>query len=765
VQITSLLCFYQIIYGTFSYCYINAKLSEHKKASILMSVILDQINKAEEKARRSGINVHELVSTAKQQNPDELATSTAKRERHAFLRESLGDVAEADRFFERILAGNELQDFNYLERGSVAGRAVARIKIRYGDGSFAGWGTGFLIAHSVLLTNNHVLESSTTAGYSEAHFGFERDYVGQMTGPYVFALEPERLFYTCADLDFTIVAVSGRAANAPLDLTTFGCLPLVSKTGKAIEGEWLTIIQHPSGQEKQLCVRENKFIKRTENELWYSADTLAGSSGSPVFNNDWYVVALHHSGVPTRLNGNIQTIDGRDFNPDRDSEDQVKWSANEGIRSSRIVERLQAERGTHPLLQPVFNASPESARIGDHAKRPYVLPPLQPQTLSTLPLPEENAMTTHDQVQQRTVSVTLMITSDGRVSLVDSGVEKEAAFVFEARTSSPEEKPPKYDAPFDDNYDNRKGYSSTFFGKGYPEVLLPQLQPALRAKAAPLLESTSSPKEVELKYHNYSVVQHSERRLAIFSAGNIRADQRFAMSRPADQWRLDPRISPDAQLGGFYYKNNQFDRGHLTRREDLEFGTSATHALQSAADTCHWTNCTPQHAKFNQGKTLWQGLERYVLEEGVLRNQLRIQVFTGPVFEEDDPVYKKFKDIQYPVRFWKVVVAPFENDQLSVTGYILDQSEAIQKYGVEATAPFGEYRHFQVPVSDIEELTQLRFEAESKGNRIRLSEFDPLRDGARRRRHAPLGMRESTAGVRWPERYVPLGDLEDIILM
>jgi len=25
-------------------------------------------------------------------------------------------------------------------------------------------------------------------------------------------------------------------------------------------------------------------------------------------------------------------------------------------------------------------------------------------------------------------------------------------------------------------------------------------------------------------------------------------------------------------------------------------------ALASAADTCHWFNCTPQHAKFNENK-------------------------------------------------------------------------------------------------------------------------------------------------------------------
>src|SRR6185369_6114461 len=98
-------------------------------------------------------------------------------------------------------------------------------------------------------------------------------------------------------------------------------------TGKVTIGEWLTIIQHPNGEQKQVCVRENRMIERTDDVVWYSADTLGGSSGSPVFNNDWYVVALHHSGVPEMVGNRIQTVDGHDWDPNRDSEEKVKWIA------------------------------------------------------------------------------------------------------------------------------------------------------------------------------------------------------------------------------------------------------------------------------------------------------------------------------------------------------------------------------------------------------------------------------------------------------
>jgi endonuclease G len=83
-------------------------------------------------------------------------------------------------------------------------------------------------------------------------------------------------------------------------LSQFGWLPLSNREGKAIVGEFLSIIQHPGGERKQVCVRENKLLRYGDDTLWYQADTVAGSSGSPVFNPFWQVVALHHSGVPAR---------------------------------------------------------------------------------------------------------------------------------------------------------------------------------------------------------------------------------------------------------------------------------------------------------------------------------------------------------------------------------------------------------------------------------------------------------------------------------
>jgi endonuclease G, mitochondrial len=721
-----------------------------------MSLIFEQIQKAE--ARLQGQDPVQMVAETIGKTPADLATPKEKADRHEFLRESLADETRADIVFERILSGNELQDVNYLARGARAAQSVARIAIREPSGRQVGWGSGFLIAPGVLITNNHVLSAQEAAIRSDAQFQYERDIEGELLQPASFALNPKRLFFTSKPLDFTVVAVEPRAHNSDRPLMTYGFLPLVGTLGKATEGEWLTIVQHPNGEQKQVCVRENKFIKKSDDALWYSTDTVGGSSGSPVFNNDWYVVALHHSGVPLKKDGRVQTVDGRDFDPRRDGDDQIKWIANEGIRVSCIVDALRRELPAHPLLQPVFNATPSNARIPEDGRPGRRLAPR-----STVSVPTnvranlETPMSAND--SPKYVTVTLRVNPDGSVALDSAGAPPYESAAFEAKKSA--KKPPSFDVPFNAKYDDRKGYNPDLLGGGVKRVNLPSMSPAVARNASELLEPEDGNKHV-LRYHNYSVVMHAKRRFAIYSAANVSFGGRFDMSRPADVWRVDPRIPSEHQITNFYYKGNQFDRGHLTRREDLEFGPSVKRALQSAADTCHWTNCTPQHKGFNQNKELWQGIERHLLENAILADHFNAQVFTGPVLEEDDPVYDAFPAIQYPARFWKIVAALDSDEKLFATAFILDQSDVIEEFGIEEAVPIGAFKTFQVKVSEIERLTGLEFTSGDRGTP--LSAVDPLvRPGRRptRRRGRRSGFEEA-ALVGAPEGYVLLDSLDAI---
>ena len=55
----------------------------------------------------------------------------------------------------------------------------------------------------------------------------------------------------------------------------------------------VNIIQHPGGQFKQIAVRNNLAASLKGNDLAYFTDTEGGSSGSPVCNDRWEVLALH----------------------------------------------------------------------------------------------------------------------------------------------------------------------------------------------------------------------------------------------------------------------------------------------------------------------------------------------------------------------------------------------------------------------------------------------------------------------------------------
>jgi hypothetical protein len=124
-------------------------------------------------------------------------------------------------------------------------------------------------------------------------------------------------------------------------LTPLGWNGLSAAEGKVIAGEYVSIIQHPSGERKQLALRENQVVDVLDSFLHYRTDTSPGSSGSPVFNDQWEVVALHHSGVPKEdAQGRLLTRDGKVWTKSM-GEHHIHWIANEGVRISRILKHLE----------------------------------------------------------------------------------------------------------------------------------------------------------------------------------------------------------------------------------------------------------------------------------------------------------------------------------------------------------------------------------------------------------------------------------------
>src|SRR5690606_12613624 len=152
---------------------------------------------------------------------------------------------------------SDLFPIAHLQAGLDVSKAVCRISIRSKSGQLQSYGTGFLVAPNLLLTNNHVLETPEAAMYAVAEFNYEDDVRFMPRDIISFRLDPEALFITDEALDFTLVAVEENNQH-DIPLTDFGYLPLLPKPGKILEGEYVTIIQHPNGGPKAITIRENE---------------------------------------------------------------------------------------------------------------------------------------------------------------------------------------------------------------------------------------------------------------------------------------------------------------------------------------------------------------------------------------------------------------------------------------------------------------------------------------------------------------------------
>jgi endonuclease G len=233
--------------------------------------------------------------------------------------------------------------------------------------------------------------------------------------------------------------------------------------------------------------------------------------------------------------------------------------------------------------------------------------------------------------------------------------------------------------------ESRAGYDPAFLGVDVPMPTLATPEPT-----------------VELRYLHYSLLFRPDRRLAAVTAVTVDGARLIQVDR-TDNWGLDPRLAAELQAGPPVYAHNDLDRGHLVMRASATWGNTEEEAQQAEADTFYFTNAAPQNKLFNQGHELWLGLEDYLQEHADAFDR-KLVVLAGPVLDAADPPYR---DIQVPLRFWKVV-AFVQDGALAATGYLLDQTPMGDDLGaaIEETVPgqlppLGPFRTFQVPIADI----------------------------------------------------------------
>jgi endonuclease I/V8-like Glu-specific endopeptidase len=244
--------------------------------------------------------------------------------------------------YERVLGRSDLTSVCFLERGLKVSRTVGRVRIGDSRGRLSGYGTGFLVSPRLLLTNNHVLSSAAEASHSQIEFNYQAGLDGAALPSVIFPLDPATFFVTNKLLDYTLVAVKEEAVSG-MPLSEFGFNRLFEAQGKVLIGEYVNIIQHPNGEPKQLAIRENQIVDLLDDYCHYLTDTAPGSSGSPVYNDQWEVVALHHMGVPKRTeDGRILTLSGETWEDGMDPT-LIAWKANEGTRVSSLIRHLRAQ--------------------------------------------------------------------------------------------------------------------------------------------------------------------------------------------------------------------------------------------------------------------------------------------------------------------------------------------------------------------------------------------------------------------------------------
>ncbi len=610
--------------------------------------------------------------------------------------ETLASLAQ-----ERIIGSNDMRDINYLELAIAVARAICRIRI----GSAAG--SGVLVGPRLLMTNNHVLRSSDDALAAEAQFDYQESVSGDLLPVQAFRLDPKVFFVTDKTLDFTIVGIAELSAKGQ-PISRYPWMKLIPALGKAEKGDPLNIIQHPRGGLKQIALRNNEIIDIPTGKpdfLYYTTDTEPGSSGSPCFNDQWELIALHHSGVPQMDGDKILKKDGSPWNEDTDDPALIDWIANEGARVSAIVGALNATS-----LEPAALDLRDVA-LGETPPNPIELARITVPPSSSPRASQGGAAVSN--AGNVSFSVPLTIT----VSLGDLAAQGAAPDTVNVTG------PPKTDvvtdaaAPFveklvvDPDWSKRKGYDSDFLDVSVP---LPKLSAEMKVNSVEIPPEywVDGNKHV-LAYHHYSLVMNRKRRFAWYSAANIDGKRRPTLpERKDDEWHIDPRIdSPEApqfQCGEDLYATAKTDRGHLTRYLDVAWGTKEE-ALKALADTFHFTNCCLQLSGFNQSKSRWQGIEQFLLERKAKKDKMRISVITGPIFKQTDPKYKnKFMDapVRIPLEFWKVCALIREDGTLSATAFILSQDDITSLPGFEA---FLDVSEVQTTIRNVEQRTGLQF--------------------------------------------------------
>jgi endonuclease G len=247
-----------------------------------------------------------------------------------------------------------------------------------------------------------------------------------------------------------------------------------------------------------------------------------------------------------------------------------------------------------------------------------------------------------------------------------------------------------------------------------------------------------------LNYVNYSVQLSSSRKFPIYTAANIDGTL-FKKASRSNNWRKDERAK-EFQWGQELYSaaKSDFDKGHMTKREDVQWGETPGIAQIAADSTFFYSNAVPQHKDLNQ--KIWRSLEDYILHTETKKNNLKVCVFTGPVLSSNDPTFVtevNDQKIKIPIMFWKVVYYPKNDGNIYRVGFMMSQNRLLIEHNIVLEPElevatdedllfmqFDDAETYQVNVSLIEQISELNLFAaidsytDTRSKKLVLKEID-----------------------------------------
>lgn len=625
-------------------------------------------------------------------------------------------IEPEDFAYERAIGKNDSLYSNFTELIALTKRKIGRIVV-IENGKKMGYATGFMVSDSMMLTNWHVFHNPQQAFESEVHFFYEYDVQGHPSKPVIFRFDNSK-FFNDEVLDYCLVGVQPIDVKNEFALSNISYLYLDKGLGKLgdVDVEKLNIIHHPQGDYKQISIRENTFKGIEETKIFYETDTAQGSSGSPVFNDQWQVVGLHHKSVGKLTSDKKYYIDikGNPIKPDVDGKIDVTriiWESNEGIRISVILKHL-AEKNPNNSLITTLDVAPPKQTLNF--------------TVNTIDTIAENNNLTNNTMNESSKNITINVPTGAlsnensiEISLFSKKLNAVASPLIESKSIQN----PKMDellleiAKIDRenavDFSKCKGYDTNFLGVNVP---MPQPTEEIKSQIALLKDKTN-----ELKYFKHSVIFNAVTRMPLISAVNVEGDatKRLDKSKRKDNWLRDKRIDIDVQLTDKIYALSNFDKGHMSRFEDANWDDTEADALRNGIHTCFYTNACPQVPTLNR-TGFWGKLEKAILEGGIEKQEgkeARMTVFNGAIF--NDATDKIFRGVRIPMEFFKIILWLDDAGKLKATAFKLSQEFLLGEVNFNESMSIDEealdidknikFKSFQCSIKSLSKLTKIDF--------------------------------------------------------